>query len=204
MKRLVLFTGLGTALSLLILVGLGWSRNQPGQQPEAKKGLPTEVITYSPSVPKNAERISGSCWTSSNASSLPNAFRCSIDGNGVLDPCFKLNERELLCLSSPAYVGHGIMLDLTEPLPEPEGRADRDLYWALEFESGKECRLISGTASSVNGDICYYYCDSERELVCGSKLDKTEPLWKGKIVRLGDDYDRVLSSEVKNIVRVWK
>lgn len=202
MRRYSFTAALVVAVALSALLALGSARNRNETFANRKSLRATEVVEYVPHVPKNAKRVSGSCWTSI-ASALPTAFRCIDNDSGILDPCFKVGNQEVFCPFTPIAVESGIVMELDQPLPEEETR-ERDLYWTLEFEDGKECRLFTGTASRAKDDICYYFCDSEQELVCGEKLDKSEPAWKGRIVRLGEDSDTILSSELKRIVRVWK
>ena len=64
-----------------------------------------------------AGRISGYCWTSSNISTNPAAYRC-MQVNNIYDPCFAPTRgaHVVYCLTSPTSKKL-LAMSLTKPLP---------------------------------------------------------------------------------------
>jgi hypothetical protein len=125
---------------------------------------------------------SGSCFTRSLASSTrPDAWRCSA-GNAILDPCYQRimgDEKQLACPVGGPWPANIVLLTLTQPLPQEEGKeASRDsaLPWALELANGQRCTMFTGATAPVAGMRINYGCPGGFIVV--GDIDRSQPLWR--------------------------
>jgi len=118
----------------------------------------TLVIDYAPQRPSGEARV-GACWT--NALSVPNrqAWRCNV-GSQVLDPCFPLADgQHVVCQPNPLTGAAGILVRLTERLPQPDAIISRgDAAWLVELEDRTICRLATGATGMVGDRRISYVC----------------------------------------------
>jgi len=113
----------------------------------------TKVVNYAASGMKG-KAVKGYCWTSSNASTRSDAFRCMI-GNSIMDPCFKLSAKTVACPQNVA-ANTGVTINLTKPLPQANPKsAARPWRFQIAGGSGIMCNAGTGT---VIGNYPYY-CD---------------------------------------------
>ncbi len=119
---------------------------------------PTNIVRYSGSHMKG-KTVSGSCWTSSIASSRSDAFRCMI-GNSIMDPCFKLSARAVACPQDVA-TNTGVIINLTKPLPQANPKSAAK-PWRFQVAGGSGITCNAGTGTVVGNYP--YYCSGN--LVC--------------------------------------
>jgi hypothetical protein len=148
MKHLISAVIVVTVMSLTILPAGAY----PG---------PTKVVNYNAAGMKG-KAVSGSCWTSSIASTRSDAFRCMI-GNSIMDPCFRVSSKVVNCPQNIA-ANTGTVINLTKPLPQPNAKsAARPWTFQIAGGSGITCNAGTGT---VIGNYPYY---------CGGNLVCTLP-----------------------------
>ncbi|HEV8635119.1 MAG TPA: hypothetical protein VG370_12875 [Chloroflexota bacterium] len=148
--------------------------------PAAGSGQPTTVIDYAPERPGGDART-GSCWT--NSLSVPSraAWRCRV-GAQVLDPCFVLTDREVVCNPNPLARQPGTLVTLSEPLPRPDlmaGRPSRP--WLIQVDDRTTCAPATGATGVVGEKPISYLCASagaaegERVVILGEP--QPGPTW---------------------------
>jgi hypothetical protein len=128
------------------------------------------------------EKVSGTCFAASAASSTrPDAWRCS-SGNGILDPCYQRilgDEKQLACPVGGPWPANVVLLTLTQPLPsdprKETSRADA-LPWAIELTNGQRCTLFTGAMPPVAGMRINYGCPGGFQVV--GDIDRSQPLWR--------------------------
>jgi hypothetical protein len=128
------------------------------------------------------EKVNGTCFASSAASSSrPDAWRCS-SGNGILDPCYQRilgDEKQLACPVGGPWPANVVLLTLTQPLPtEPRKETNRadTMPWAIELANGQRCSLFTGAMPPVAGMRINYGCPGGFQVV--GDIDRSQPVWK--------------------------
>jgi len=128
------------------------------------------------------ERVNGTCFAASAASSSrPDAWRCSA-GNGILDPCYQRilgDEKQLACPVGGPWPANVVLLTLTQALPsEPRKETNRadTLPWALELANGQRCTLMTGAMPPVAGMRINYGCPGGFQVV--GDIDRSQPVWR--------------------------
>jgi basic membrane protein A len=161
----------------------------------------TEVIEFVPDVPGQTQ--AGSCFTSASGLQREDAYRCSTEDSMIYDPCFVVDDAPtVVCGSNPATGAAGFMLELTEPLPEPDlGVLSQP--WLVELEDGTLCGLSTGTAPVIDDVRADYACDDFSNLL--GELQQGE-IWMAEkaIIDLGDDGFVLVESETMPIRTVWQ
>ena len=128
------------------------------------------------------EKLNGTCFAPSIASSSrPDAWRCS-SGNGILDPCYQRilgDEKQLACPVGGPWPANVVLLTLTQPLPsEPRKEVSRDstLPWAIELANGQRCTLFTGATAPVAGMRINYGCPGGFQVV--GDIDRSHAMWR--------------------------
>jgi hypothetical protein len=121
----------------------------------------------------------------------------------IYDPCFVVDEAPtVVCGANPATGEAGFVLELTEPLPEPDLGA---LFnpWLVELEDGTMCGLSTGTAPVIDDVRADYACDDFSNLL--GELEQGE-IWMAEqaIIDMGDDGFVLVESEMVPIRTVWQ
>ncbi len=161
----------------------------------------TEVIEYVPDVP--SETQGGSCFTSASGLQREDAYRCMTADSIIYDPCFVVDEAPtVVCGANPTTGEAGFVMELTEPLPEPELGA-LSQPWLVELEDGTICGLSTGTAPVIDEERADYACDDFSNLL--GELQQGE-IWMAEkaIIDLGDDGFVLVESEMVPIRTVWQ
>lgn len=137
----------------------------PAQSP-APSG--TQVITYAPwagagtlaSGITAAATQSGSCFTTSSATTASGAYRCMVS-NSLYDPCFAdtaSGAAEVAC-PNPANPNSVVVIKLTAALPAPATAAGSPIFpWLLVLANGQNCQTITGTGGILGGKNEVYGC----------------------------------------------
>lgn len=128
----------------------------------------TQVITYAPwagagtlasGISASASQ-SGSCFSTSSATTAPNAYRCLV-GNDLYDPCFAdatSAAGEVAC-PNPAHPDSVVVIKLTAALPAPATSAGSTIIpWLLVLANGQQCQTITGTGGTLGGKDEAYGC----------------------------------------------
>lgn len=161
----------------------------------------TEVIIFTPAdIP--ADTQAGSCFTNAIGLSREDAWRCTV-GNQIFDPCFAVGDAPtLICGADPATGETGFVLELTEPLPEPEtGQPGRP--WLIELADGQICGLLTGTVPGAADRIAPYGCPDGSYLFEDFQQGQ---VWLAEkaVIGLNEDGYFVEQSELVPIRRVWQ
>lgn len=172
--------------------------------------LHTEVIDYvQSSIPKKKE--TGHCWTWSIATpSNSKAWRC-MSGNYIHDPCFEVNNKQVVCEPDPENKESGTTLNMTEDLPtrEPRPRPEETHNWRYKLSNNLICEALTGTAGTIgglDGDLYYYVCDKNIVMVghLDEVVNKTTPLWQATVVYLGDQHEGEIKRESLSVLKAWR
>lgn len=146
----------------LLLAGCAASAKQPPAAHTSPAG--TVVKTFAAydragNLAVNVHDIErGSCWTSSIAAPMPDAYRC-IAGNAIFDPCFAPAKgaaaNQVACIAAPWDQAE--VLQLTKPLPAgtPPGGTRA---WAFQLATGVRCVSSTGTVPEVADVNLDYHC----------------------------------------------
>ena len=128
------------------------------------------------------EKLSGTCFAPSAASSSrPDAWRCSA-GNGILDPCYQRimgDEKQLACPVGGPWPANVVLLALTQNLPSEnrkEVSRDATLPWAIELANGQRCTLFTGATAPVAGMRINYGCPGGFQVI--GDIDRSQPQWR--------------------------
>jgi len=161
----------------------------------------TEVIQFVPDVPDETQP--GACFTSASGLQREDAYRCSTEDGMIYDPCFVVDDAPtVVCGADPITGAAGFVLELTEPLPEPElGTLSQP--WLVELQDGTVCGLSTGTAPVIDDVRADYACDDFSNLL--GELQQGE-IWMAEqaIIDLGDDGFVLVESEMVPIRTVWQ
>jgi len=126
------------------------------------------VITYPPwaAAGRLADGISaaaaqsGSCFTTSSATTAPGAYRC-LAGNALYDPCFadtSSGAGKVAC-PNPENPDSVVIMTLTAPLPPPVTAAGSPIIpWLLVLTNGQHCLTVTGTGGTLGGKNETYGC----------------------------------------------
>lgn len=200
-RRLVLLL---VSLVFLLLFALVFRPGKKNLEVSKNSEEETQVIEYKQTyIPKETQK--GYCWTDSIATlSNDKAWRCAAAGNYVYDPCFEADAGQVVCGVNPEIPESGFGLKLTKTLPKIDrvGKKYGDKFWRFKLQNGLVCMAITGSAGIIDGDFYSYGCDKNAVLI--GDYDKSNSLWKAKVVYLSDDRLKINKSEVLNILKAWK
>ena len=123
---------------------------------------PTKVEHSSVAGAHVVQSGGGYCWTSSIADARPDAWRCFLGKNEIVDPCFTGGGSTVLCPDGTPDSHDAIRIELTKPLPlgqanPPGGSTPRD-PWAIVTTGGAYCYRVSGATTPVAGRALTYEC----------------------------------------------
>ncbi len=148
--RLAVISGrrvLLVAVVVLAVIALATVLSRGGASGERLR--PTRIVVYQPTGFKALQTVEGRCWTGSLAAPRAGAFRCMV-GNQIHDPCFVLDQGVACPQGDPAR-NEGIVLRLTEPLPQPPEAwtnppdPAHPSPWHLRLAGGGQCGVLTGT-----------------------------------------------------------
>lgn len=169
----------------------------------------TEVIRYIPTEAPD-EVYEGSCWTNASSTIRKDAWRCMV-GNFIKDPCFVFeSNKSLVCEAYPPTGDKGVLLKLTELLPEPNVSEDKfgeGWAWLIELEDGTVCGVITGTTVIVNGKRMNFSCGEIETAISGILGDlQVGKVWKAEkaILEKVEEKWQAKTVELVPIRRVWQ
>ncbi|MCB9100706.1 MAG: META domain-containing protein [Anaerolineales bacterium] len=162
----------------------------------------TEVIDFTPAdIP--TETQSGSCFTNAIGLGRADAWRCTV-GNQIYDPCFAVDDKPtVVCDANPATGATGFVLELTEPLPEPDA-GDLSQPWLVELADGQICGLMTGTIPGVDDRVAPYGCPDGSYLFEGFQQDGDVWLAEKAVIGLNDNGYFIEQSAMAPISRIWQ
>jgi heat shock protein HslJ len=162
----------------------------------------TEVISFVPSeIP--TETQSGSCFTNAIGLGREDAYRCTV-GNAIFDPCFVVDDAPtVVCDANPASGETGFVLELTEPLPDPDVGQQLPQPWLVELADGQVCGLLTGTVVGVGERIAPYGCP-DRTYLFEDFQQGTVWLAEKAVIGPNDDGYFIEQSEMVPISRIWQ
>jgi len=182
-RRWTLAAG-GAALAAVIGVGVALALSSGGSGPAtttttvSTKGSTSSSTTssataqatatqiYSPAnasgglAVSNPKTASGSCFTTSNVTARNDAYRC-MTGNNIVDPCFFVNQTQVLCPVDGPWANSGLLLNVGS-LPSPPGSQNQGTGgqpWAIQLPGGTNCLPISGATTVIAGQRLAYECN---------------------------------------------
>ena len=164
----------------------------------------TEVISYTPTeIP--TETQAGSCFANAIGLGRTDAWRCTV-GNQIYDPCFEVNDAPtVVCGANPTTGDTGFVLELTEPLPEPNaGQGQSSKAWLVELADGQVCGLMTGTVPGVGDRVAPYGCPDGSNLFEDFQQDGDVWMAEKAVIGLNDDGYFIEQSEMVAISRIWK
>jgi Protein kinase domain len=125
---------------------------------------PTATQIYSPAnasggLAVSARSAGGSCFGSSNVTTRTDAYRC-MSGNDIYDPCFFVNQTQVLCPNGGPWTNRGLLLNVgTLPsTPATQDQGTKGQPWAIQLGSGTNCLAISGATNLIAGQRLGYEC----------------------------------------------
>lgn len=125
----------------------------------------------------------GSCGSGSDASGRSDAWRCTVSGSTIADPCFSSSQQTsfVLCPATGPWNSNVIKVRLFSKLPKGMANHGRPsthgLPWALVTVRGWKCRLNTGATRLVDGRRENYSCRGTKQWLYGAPQRGSEP-WK--------------------------
>ena len=129
-------------------------------------------------------------------------------GNGIYDPCFSSGE-DVICGADPNVPTVSFLLNLTEPLPEPEVPQDTTGHaWQVELADGATCVYATGATGGVGDERINYLCPSpdpdQDVVILGDLIEGSLWLAKRAVLSGGPPEPTVLESAEVPIRTVWR
>jgi hypothetical protein len=153
----------------------------------AAAGTQTHVYEPFTSAGKPVGRVThtypGSCFAGSAASGRSDAWRCTVSGSTIVDPCFSSSKAKhfVLCPATGPWSSKLIKVRLTTKLPRKlanKGKpSTHGLPWALVTVKGWKCNLDTGATQTVGARRQNYFCKGTSQSLWGSPQRGSEP-WK--------------------------
>jgi hypothetical protein len=122
-------------------------------------------------------KTTGQC-SASLANPRPDTRRCfGTADNGVYDPCFKMNSRELICLNAP-WDKKATLMRTVKPLTKRKNILDPNtqMPWAVTLGYGAKCVFLTGVTKEFNDDRINYVCNDRTRLF--GDFDRTKAFWR--------------------------
>jgi len=154
----------------------------------AAAGTKTTVIVFSPwnhgaltSGLVVAERVKGTCWTSSLSTDRKDAWRCMTAQSNIYDPCFSTaSDRSLVACTDNPFSKHVALITLKEPLKSENNPYTKMLQpskepWALRLTTGETCSFETGATDTINEMPLNYQCPGGIWIV--GFPDRSTALW---------------------------
>jgi hypothetical protein len=165
---------------------------------------PTTTQIYSPANASGglavsvSRRANGSCFTTSNVTTRTDAYRCTV-GNNLYDPCFSVNQSQVLCPLDGPWANHGLLMDVSSLPSTPGGSQDQGTNgqpWAIQLSGGTNCMSISGATSLIAGQRLGYDCTGGVGLY--GNVQRSGPVW---MIFVGTPHSSTLAP--KPIMVAW-
>jgi Protein kinase domain len=102
---------------------------------------------------------SGSCFGGSIAIQRSDAFRCTV-GNDIEDPCFMVNQTQVLCPDGGPWTNQGILVNVPS-LPTADrvkGQGTSGQPWAIQLAGGSQCLAITGASNVIANQRLNFEC----------------------------------------------
>jgi serine/threonine protein kinase len=122
-------------------------------------------------------RTTGSCFTGSIAVARSDAWRCNV-ANSILDPCFDVNQTQVLCPTAGPWANKGVLVNLPAGLPSGLGNKDQGAGaapWAIQLADGSQCLPITGASNVIAGQRLGYDCSDGQGLY--GRVQRSGPVW---------------------------
>lgn len=176
-----------------------------GVQPQLGE---TVIITFTPELAP-ATSAPGLCTENALGLGRADAWRCMTEDDLIYDPCFEMGDTgTVVCGTDPLMGEEGFVLELSEPLPEPDSGLISGL-WLVQLGDGTICSLSTSGESIPTLDddaIAPYGCADEAHSNLMSEIFDTGPVYYAQRVVLGlteDGY--VVKSSVRTpVATIWR
>jgi hypothetical protein len=140
---------------------------------------PTKVEHWSVAGAHVVQSGRGYCWTSSIADARPDAWRCLLGKNEIVDPCFTGGGSTVLCPDGTPDSHDAIRIRLTKPLPLSQANhgsgATPGAPWTIVTAGGAYCYRVTGATNTVAGRALTYECAGSSELA--GLPNRRRPAW---------------------------
>lgn len=158
-RHIAAATTLAAAVILLQVGGTGYARPASNMHPSR-----TRVVHVKPFLASGAlapgykviARVAGNCWTNSNATTRPDAFRC-MRVNEIYDPCFRNPAGSRVACPLAVAPWQVVIMRPTKKLPHAQ-MAGHPESWLLKLANGAVCQLDTGASFLVNGKRANFAC----------------------------------------------
>lgn len=149
--------------------------------------VPTTAQHWTVAGAHVVQRVHGYCWTGSLSDARPDAWRCFLGKNNIIDPCFSGGSSFVLCPDGTPDSHDAIRLQLTKPLPlgqaNPPGNPTRRDPWVIVTSGGAYCYRVTGATDMKLGRPLTYVCAGS-SAIAGSP-DRTRPVWTVRLLPTG-------------------
>jgi hypothetical protein len=145
----------------------------------------------------NPKSARGTCFTTSLVTTRSDAFRCS-SGNNLYDPCFFVNQTQVLCPTNGPWSNAGLLLNVPS-LPNNPGGSDQGTGgqpWAIQLADGSKCQEVSGATNQIAGQRLGYFCGAGVGLY--GNVNKSAAVW---MIFVGTPHSATLA--MKPIAVAW-
>ena len=102
----------------------------------------------------------GSCFGNSIVIARSDAWRCSA-ANSIYDPCFMVNQTQVLCPNNGPWANNGILVNIPGGLPSAgpvKDQGTRGQPWAIQLADGSKCLPISGASNVIANQRLNFDC----------------------------------------------
>jgi hypothetical protein len=121
-----------------------------------------------------------------------------MSGNQIYDPCFFVNQTQVLCPNSGPWTNRGLLLNVGT-LPSAPGTQDQGTNgqpWAIQLDTGTNCVAISGATDVIAGQRLGYDCSGGVGLY--GNVQRSGPAWT---IYVGTPHSATLS--LRPIAVAW-
>jgi hypothetical protein len=166
----------------------------------------TEVLKFDPAAiaPGDFNPVPGGCLESAV---VPGSYRCELELDGPVEPCFALNGERLLCNPDPVDGAFNVLVRPANALPPVAPPSpDRAVVFFVELDGGLTCAIRAGPEPVIiGGAAASYDCDAPFTYLVGEGMatfNREAPLWAAAVHTL-DPATGQSSGAPANVRRAW-
>ena len=174
-----------------------------GVQPQLGE---TQIVTYTPDTTPEITAV-GVCTENALGLGRADAWRCTTEDSLVYDPCFEASDTgAIVCGTDPIMGEEGFVLELSEPLPEPDPGPIPGA-WLVQLGDGTICGLLTlGTIPSSDNWMAPYGCADDAHSNLMNQIFTAGPvLYAQNVVLDPTDDDFTIQSSVRTpVATIWR
>jgi hypothetical protein len=98
--------------------------------------------------------------------------------NNILDPCFGVNQTQVVCPTAGPWANTGVLVNLPGGLPPGLGNKDQGSSaapWAIQLAGGSQCLPITGASNVIAGQRLGYDCSDGQGLY--GRVQRSGAVW---------------------------